>query len=230
MGGRPPAGGHAVVVLPLTLAVPTRAYGTPALGTPRCAAAVVARYRRQLETYSNLAPTISRSSAHFFQIDAITTGGWSGSNISFVVRVLGQAARASRVHVPLAWPRWITVRLLIRGRRRSRWSASGRLLLALLAFCAHAKTGRVGGRSLPQSTDDPRDPLLQSMRRDGTLLPLRWCANGSLVPAAVARAPYDAFWGPLLSTEEEAVAAMRQQAAAAAEQEASQVRRPCWGA
>ncbi len=80
---------------------------------------------------------------------------------------------------------------------------------------------------LPQSTAKVDDPLLQSMRRDGTLLPLEWCGNGSLVPADVADAPYDPLWGPLLTTDTagEAVEAMRQQAAAAAQLESGKVRR-----
>ncbi len=106
------------------------------------------------------------------------------------------------------------------------------------AFSAAARTHRstdlpclvIAKHPLSQSTDNPSDPLVESMRRDGTLLPLTWCANGSLVPEAEAGAPYDAFWGPLLSTDaaERAVAAIRQLAAAAAEQEASLVSPACW--
>ncbi len=194
---------------------------------PALVGAVVERYRRQTETYPNLLPAVARSTAHTFTLTTIVAGAWEGADITCAVRSAAPGAPSCRA----SWrgqqasgtaAAAATERARVAGRTRfaSVQSAAGaHCPVQPVATCSSAQAHA-------QSTTNPDDPLVQSMRRDGTLLPLAWCANGSRVPADIADAPYDPLWGPLVSTDTaaEAVEAMRQQAAAAAQLEASQVR------
>ncbi len=54
-----------------------------------------------------------------------------------------------------------------------------------------------------QSLYADEDPLLGQMRREGTLMPHRWCNNGSLVPAELSASPIDPIWGPMWMADDE---------------------------
>ncbi len=66
------------------------------------------------------------------------------------------------------------------------------------------------------------------MRQQGTLLPQRWCHNGSLVAPALADAPVDPLLGPLwmADTAEQVAEGLRYVAAIAAPQQRANVSMP----
>ncbi len=70
------------------------------------------------------------------------------------------------------------------------------------------------------------DPLLQFMRREGTLMAPRWCHNGSLVPDSMADEAIGTWYGPLFMAEtaQEAVAGLLNATALAPVQQAKRVR------
>lgn len=67
------------------------------------------------------------------------------------------------------------------------------------------------------------------MRKEGLLLPPRWCNNGSLVDAQVATAITDPFWGPLWmgDSHERVLSAIINATMATTTQQAAQVS-PGW--